>query len=179
MGRPGRWAVWLAAGVAIAGPVRAQAPSTASPEEAEIRALEERVRLGVLARDTSALREIWAPTFAVNAPANRVAPRRAVVFDLLTQGLIHYTSFETTIEFLQVDGPLAVVMGAEVVRPTGKAPHAGETLRRRYTHVWRKDGGTWLLAARHANIIAPVAPEGGAQGRGQSGAGSPTRTGAP
>src|SRR5690606_20340547 len=72
-----------------AGPARAQDASPASGDEAAIRALEERVRLGVLARDTAALREIWAPTFAVNAPANRVAPNRAAVFGLLTQGFIH------------------------------------------------------------------------------------------
>jgi len=148
----------LIAGMAIAGPALAQAPSAAPAEEAAIRALEERVRLGVLARDTSALREIWSPTFAVNAPINRVTPSRAVVFDLLAQGLVHYSSYETTIEFLRVDGPIAVVMGAEVVRPTGKAPHAGETVQRRYTHIWRKDDGKWLLVARHANIIVPAAP---------------------
>lgn len=141
-----------------AGPARAQDAPPATGEEAAIRALEERVRLGVLARDTSALREIWAPTFAVNAPANRVTPSRAAVFGLLTQGIIHYASYETTIEFLQVDGSIAVVMGAEVVRPTGKAFRAGETLQRRFTHVWRKDDGKWLLVARHANIIVPAAP---------------------
>lgn len=158
MSKLGCTAVLLIAGLAIAGPAMAQEPSAATPEEAAIRALEERVRLGVLARDTSALREVWAPTFAVNAPINRVTPSRAVVFDLLTQGLVHYSSYETTIEFLRVDGPLAVVMGAEVVRPTGKAPHAGETVQRRYTHIWRKDDGSWLLVARHANIVVPAAP---------------------
>lgn len=141
-----------------AGPARAQGAPSAPDEEAAIRALEERVRLGVLARDTSVLREVWAPTFAVNAPINRVTPSRAAVFDLLTQGLVHYSSYETTIEFLKVDGPLAVVMGAEVVRPTGKAFRAGETLHRRYTHVWRKDDGRWLLIARHASIVVPAAP---------------------
>lgn len=155
MSRLVRPAALLVVALVIAGPAAAQGPSAASPEEAAIRALEERVRLGVLARDTTALRELWAPTFAVNAPVNRVTPSREAVFGLLTQGLIHYASYETTIEFLQVDGPTAVVMGAEVVRPTGKAFRAGETLQRRYTHVWRKDGGTWLLVARHANIIVP------------------------
>lgn len=158
MSRVVRPSMLLVVAMAIAGPAWAQAPAAASPEEAAIRALEERVRLGVLARDTSALREIWSPTFAVNAPANRVAPSRAAVFDLLTRGIIHYSSFETTIEFLQVEGPLAVVMGAEVVRPTGKALRAGETLQRRYTHIWRKDDGKWLLVARHANIVPPAAP---------------------
>ncbi len=158
MSRQIRRAVLLIVGMAIAGPAWAQAPTAASPEEAAIRALEERVRLGVLARDTTALREIWAPTFAVNAPVNRVTPSRTGVFGLLTQGLVHYSSYEITIEFLRVDGPIAVVMGAEVVRPTGKAPHAGETVQRRYTHVWRKADGRWLLVARHANIIVPAAP---------------------
>ncbi len=158
MSRLGRTAVQLIAGLAIAGPAAAQAPPAASPEDAAIRALEERVRLGVLARDTSALRELWAPTFAVNAPVNRVTPSRAAVFGLLTQGLVHYSSYETTIEFLQVDGSIAVVMGAEVVRPTGRAFRAGETLQRRYTHIWRKDDGRWLLIARHANIVPPSLP---------------------
>ena len=140
------------------GPALGQGASPASADEAAIRALEERVRLGVLARDTVALRELWTPSFAVNAPANRVAPRRAVVFDLLAQGLIHYSSFESTIEHLHVDGDFAIVMGGEVVRPVGKAPFAGETLRRRFTHIWRKDDGRWLLVARHANIVPPAAP---------------------
>jgi ketosteroid isomerase-like protein len=150
--------VLLIAGLAFAGPAWAQAAAPASPEDAAIRALEERVRLGMLARDTSALRELWAPTFAVNAPINRVTPSRAAVFDLLTQGLVHYSSYEATIEYLRVDGPIAVVMGAEVVRPTGKAFRAGETLQRRYTHIWRKDDGKWQLIARHANIVPPAVP---------------------
>jgi ketosteroid isomerase-like protein len=29
---------------------------------------------------------------------------------------------------------------------------AGRTVHRSYTHVWRREGETWRLLARHANI---------------------------
>jgi ketosteroid isomerase-like protein len=98
----------------------------------------------------------------VNAPANRVAPNRHAVFDLIRQGRIHYSSFEATIEHIRVDSDLAIVMGAETVRPTGKAPLAGQTVNRRYTHVWRKGDDGWRLIARHANLLARPA-QGAAQ----------------
>jgi ketosteroid isomerase-like protein len=131
----------------------AYAQGSASDEEAAIRSLEERARSGVLNRDTLALKSIWSEDFTVNAPANRVVPNRRAVFDLIRQGMIHYSSFEATIEHIRVDGDLAIVMGAETVRPTGRARLAGQTVNRRFTHVWRKGEGGWRLIARHANII--------------------------
>jgi hypothetical protein len=44
-------------------------------------------------------------------------------------------------------------MGAETVRPIGKAPLAGQTVKRRFTNIWSREGGTWRLIARHANVI--------------------------
>lgn len=129
------------------------AQGSVSDEEAAIRSLEERVRSDVLNRDTLALMSVWSEHFVVNAPANRVAPNRRAVFDLIRQGMIHYSSFEATIEHIRVDGDLAIVMGAETVRPIGKAPLAGQTVKRRFTHLWQKQGGSWRLIARHANII--------------------------
>lgn len=82
-----------------------------------------------------------------------MAPNRQVVFDLLRQGMIHYSSFEAAIEHIRVDGDITIVMGAETVRPIGKAPLAGQTVKRRFTHVWRKEAGSWRLIARHANVI--------------------------
>ncbi|HJR15226.1 MAG TPA: nuclear transport factor 2 family protein [Gemmatimonadales bacterium] len=131
----------------------AQGQGSASDDEAAIRLLEERGKSGVLNRDTLALMQVWSENFMVNAPANRVSPNRHVVFDLLRQGVINYSSFESTIEHVRIDGDLAIVMGAETVRPIGKAPLAGQIVRRRFTHVWRKESGGWRLIARHSNII--------------------------
>lgn len=126
---------------------------TGAADEEAIRALEEQVRLGVLNQDLESLTSVWSENFMVNNPANRVSPNRAFVFDLIRAGRIHYTSFESRIEALRVDGDLAIVMGAETVVPTGQAPHAGQTVERRFTHVWQRHGDTWLLAARHANEL--------------------------
>jgi ketosteroid isomerase-like protein len=109
--------------------------------------------LGVLNRDTLALMGVWSEHFIVNAPGNRVRPNRQVVFDLIRQGNIHYSAFEATIEHIRVDGDIAIVMGAETVRPTGRARLAGQTVNCRFTHVWRKGEAGWRLIARHANII--------------------------
>jgi ketosteroid isomerase-like protein len=46
-------------------------------------------------------------------------------------------------------------MGEEVAMPHDSAPHAGKTVRRRFTDVWRQDGdGSWRLTIRHATITS-------------------------
>ena len=124
--------------------------------ESTIRILEERERANVAAQDFAALEEIWSEHFIVNSPFNQIAPNRAVVLDLFRQGLAHYTSFERTIEEIRVFGDIAITMGRETVRPTGKAPGAGTTIERRFTNIWQQDGSRWRLLARHANNIAPA-----------------------
>lgn len=124
-------------------------------DEGAIRALEEAERLGVLNQDFAALEAIWSEHYMVNSPRNQIAPTRAVVLDVFRQGLAHYSSFERRIEQIRFDGDIAVVMGGETVQPIGNAPQAGQTVQRRFTHVWKHEDGRWRLIARHANNIAP------------------------
>ena len=154
----------LALTAATAQQIAAQPPTPAArvagakatpADEARIRSLEEQERTGVLKQDFEALERIWAPSFMVNAPMNVVAPNRAVVLDIFRQGLAHYASFDRKIEEIRFDGDLAIVMGAETVQPIGKAPLAGQTVQRRFTHVWKKEGGDWRLISRHANNVLP------------------------
>lgn len=123
-----------------------------SPDEAAVRALDDQERAAVLNQDLSALERLWSDRLIVNTPLNRVNGKLDAL-DLLRQGKIHYSTFERRIEFIRVDGDLAIIMGAETAQPIGKAPFAGQTVQRRFTHVWRKEAGTWRLIARHANII--------------------------
>ena len=48
-------------------------------------------------------------------------------------------------------------MGAETVRAKADAPSsglvAGETIQRRVTNIWKKEGDTWRLFWRHANVV--------------------------
>jgi ketosteroid isomerase-like protein len=121
--------------------------------EATIRSLEEQERLAVLNQDAQALQRLWSERFIVNSPLNQIAPNRSVVLDLLQQGLIRYSSFERRIEQIRLDGDVAIVMGGETVQPIGNAPLAGQTLQRRFTHMWKHEQGAWRLVARHANNV--------------------------
>lgn len=122
-------------------------------DEASIRLLEERERVGVLNRDTAALMQVWSEQLLVNTPSNQVSIDRGVVLNLMRQGLINYSLFERRIERLRIDGDIAIVMGGETIQPIGNTPQAGQTLLRRFTHVWKNEAGVWRLVARHANII--------------------------
>ena len=137
------------------GAREAAATAAVARDEASIRSLEEQERTGVLKQDLAALERIWSPSYMVNAPMNVIAPNRAVVLDIFRQGLAHYASFDRRIEEIRFDGDLAIVMGAETVQPIGKAPLAGQTVQRRFTHIWKKEGGNWRLIARHANNVLP------------------------
>ena len=75
---------------------------------------------------------------------------------LVQRGLIRYAAFERQIEAIRFSADIAIVMGAESVEPVGDTPHAGETVRRRFTNIWKKQGATWHMIARHANVIAPA-----------------------
>ena len=125
-------------------------------DEKTVRALDDQERTAVLNQDIPTLERLWSDRFVVNAPnTNRVGIGRQAALDLVRRGLIHYSSFERRIEFMRIEGDVAIIMGGETVRPIGETPLAGQTVQRRFTNIWRKEGGTWHLIARHANVIPP------------------------
>ena len=60
------------------------------------------------------------------------------------------------VEFIRADGPFVFIMGLETVEPVADAPSAGlvagQTVKRRFTNIWKNEGGAWRLFARHANV---------------------------
>lgn len=42
------------------------------------------------------------------------------------------------------------------IAAVNKAPFAGQTVRRRFTHFWMLRNGEWRLTARHANVVCPT-----------------------
>jgi hypothetical protein len=134
--------------------VHAQPDSRApSGSEESIRLLEDQERLAVLKGDTATLERLWSETMIVNNPQSSISADRGVVLALVRKGLIRYSSFERSIEAIRMDGEIAVVMGAEEVVSVGDAPRAGQAVHRRFTNVWKKKGTTWVMIARHANVI--------------------------
>ena len=74
---------------------------------------------------------------------------------LIRNGTIDYSSFARDIETILFHDNVLIVMGSETITPVNKAPFAGQTVRRRYTHFWMRRNGAWRLTARHANVVCP------------------------
>ena len=131
---------------------------TDASDESTVRALDDQERLVALNRDVPELERLWSENFIVNAPNNRVVLGRQGNLDAFVRsGIINFSTFDRSIEFIQVDGPFAAIMGLETVVPNEDAPSAGlvagQQVHRRFTNIWRKEGSTWRLYWRHANVI--------------------------
>ena len=122
-----------------------------------IRRLDRAEAQGLLRRDSTALRRIWAPDFTVNNPRNSVTHGAEEVVALIRNGTIDYSSFVRDIETMLFHRDVVIVMGSETITPVNKAPFAGQTVRRRFTHFWIRRNGEWRLTARHANVVCPPA----------------------
>lgn len=92
---------------------------------------------------------------AVNNPQNSVSVRGATA-NRGSAGLISYSRYDRSIEYVGLRGDLVVLMGEETVVPKGNNPHAGTPVRRRFTDLWRPTAQGWKLTVRQATIIAPM-----------------------
>ena len=123
--------------------------------EQEIRKLDLAEADAIHRGDFAALNKLLAEDFTVNSPRNQIVNGREELYALIRNGITNYSSFVREPETVLIHGNTAVVMGSETIKPTGNAPGAGQTVRRRYTNVWMKRNGQWLLTARQASIICP------------------------
>jgi len=154
---PVGWAVFLSVSLGGAADVHSQGRTA---DSAAVRELDDQMRLAVLRRDIPALERFWPDQLVVNAPNNQVVRgKRAVLDDFVRTGIINFSSFERDIEFIQVEGDFVITMGLETLRALADSPanglRAGEMTRRRFTNIWKREGDTWRLYIRHANVIAP------------------------
>lgn len=120
-----------------------------------ILALEQEMAAALVETDVDTLTRLWAEDFMVNNPGNTVLSNREEVMDRVHAGIIHYDRFVQKVEEIRVYEGIVMVMGEETVLPADKAPGAGRILRRRFTNIWMRRNGSWVLTARHANVISP------------------------
>ena len=125
-----------------------------SRDEAVIRSLDDQERIAALKKDTKALERLWSDRLVGNQPNNKVVADKRALMD----ALVPRSSYVRQIEFIRVDGDFAFIMGLETIVAATDAPGvglvAGQPTRRRFTNVWKREGGIWRLYARHANVIA-------------------------
>jgi ketosteroid isomerase-like protein len=116
--------------------------------EQSVRAREEENRIAILAADVAALDRLWTDDFAVNSPINVVNDKRRTLA-LLQAGRNRHTSMAIEIEHLARQGDVVVVMGSDRVTD----PPDETVTHRRFTNLWRLEGGAWRCFARHANVV--------------------------
>ncbi len=121
--------------------------------EQTIRKLELAESDAVVRSDVATLEKLWAENFTVNNPNNQVSKGRKEVIARVRSGLLNYSSFVREIESVGFYRDTVIVMGLETIVPSGASADAGKTIRRRYTNIWMKRKGKWLLTVRHANVI--------------------------
>ena len=123
-----------------------------------VRALDDQERIAALRRDLPALQRLWSDQFVVNAPNNQVVVGKQSVLDTFVRsGVINFSRFERRIEYARVDGDIVTFMGLETLQPVADAPaaglRAGQITTRRFTNIWKREGDTWRLFIRHANVF--------------------------
>lgn len=124
-----------------------------NPAETEVRNLENEQREAFLKKDTSVLLKLFAPGFVVTTPTNKITTL-GELRDLIRKGEVDMEAFERVTERVTLTNNIAIAMGYEIVRPTGKMPNAGKTVKRRYTNIWMKTSTSWQLVARQSSIIS-------------------------
>lgn len=132
----------------------AQSQGRRAAEEEAVRSLDEQERKAVLGEDVTALERLWSEQIIVNNPQNEISADRNAVLDRVKRGLIRYSAFERRIESIRFNQDIAIVMGSETVVPKGDPARANQPVHRRFTNIWRRSGTTWMMIARHANVIA-------------------------
>lgn len=130
--------------------------ATASRDDAtaqRIRALEQQQAQAAIGRDRAALEKIFAPDFQIVNPSGAVASRDELLA-LLLGGTSPYRSAVYQTDKVRVYRDVVVTTGLETVVPN-TGPQAGQSVRRRITQVWRREGAAWRVALRHATIVSP------------------------
>jgi len=130
--------------------------SQSSPNnaEVEIRRLEALQVEYLMNGKVAEMKKNWASDYTVNNPFN-------VVQDAATgpiqRGALTYSKFEQNIEKVLLHDSVIVVMGNELVvpktAPKGSSHDTNQPIKRRFTNVWMRMDGKWLMIARHASNI--------------------------
>ncbi|HAK76190.1 MAG TPA: hypothetical protein DCM71_04600, partial [Runella sp.] len=127
--------------------------SQTDPREAELRRLENLEREATMRGDSATLfGKIWSNEMVVNTPANRVGTVEGSKMQLRT-GNLAYASFVRTIEKVTFNDNIAMVMGEEITKPQGIQQHAGKTVTRRFTNIWKYANNQWFMIGRQATIV--------------------------
>jgi hypothetical protein len=101
--------------------------------------------------------ELLSEDLVVSDPGNKIRHRDDIL-SLFATGEVKYRSVERTIDYAGELGDLVVLMGTETTvlesAPKGSPWGPGATLHRRFTNVWRAEGGVWRLIIKQSTVFS-------------------------
>ncbi len=132
----------------------AQSQTLPNPGEAAVRKLEADQIEYLMNGKVAEMKKNWAADYTVNNPFNVV---QDAVKGPIQSGILTYSKFERNIEKVLVRDSVIIVMGNELIvpktAPEGSSHDTNQPIKRRFTNVWMRIDGKWLMIARHANQI--------------------------
>jgi hypothetical protein len=152
----------LAIGLALSSSAVGEEYRARTLEEASLLAADAAQLKAGAAVDIVAVAALTHLNLRVTSPNNQVMTREDVLNGMRT-GQIRNERFERSVETAAITGDLGVVMGREQVVPAahtqGAAAYGERPLQRRFTNIYTREGGGWLLIARHASVMVDAATE--------------------
>ncbi|MGD9561587.1 MAG: nuclear transport factor 2 family protein [Pyrinomonadaceae bacterium] len=134
--------------------VTAQKANRANTDpEVEIQRLDNEAAKAILDKDEKLIKRYFTDNSVTNNPRSGLTFGSKGIIEASRSNLINYYSFERVIESVRVYGDTAVTMGRETVVTKDVGGGPGDTIRRRYTNIWKRTGRSWQIISRHANII--------------------------
>jgi ketosteroid isomerase-like protein len=138
---------WSAASPAVGQAVK-------HPRVAAALAARTTLNAALVAGDSTAFANAFMKDAMVNSPYNNIASA-AEAARRSRSGALTYVYLHTSIEHAAPRRDDEVVfMGEETYQPPAGGLHAGKTVRRRFTDLWRRDRGRWRLSLRQATIFS-------------------------
>lgn len=114
-----------------------------------------RADLALVEDDHALALDSAAPELIANVPGGMIIDK-AMLELALKHNMITYERYERVIErCVRRDTVEFVLMGAEAVTPKSSNQRVSEGVeRRRFTEIWRRESGRWVLSVRHAGPVA-------------------------
>lgn len=104
--------------------------------------------------DLSQMKDNWSEDYTVNNPFNEVQDAAS---GPIQKKVLTYSKFDRNIEKVLLHDSVVVVMGNELVvpktAPKGSSHDTHEPIRRRFTNVWMRKDGKWIMIARQASNV--------------------------
>ena len=129
---------------------------TAAAKNPRVAAVLKRVEAldtAIIVGDKDGFTSAFADDAIVNSPFNNISTK-AMAAARYKSGALTYEYLHRSIEYA---GPRrddeVVLMGEESYIPPVGNPLAGKVVRRRFTDLWRLQGGKWLLSIRQATVF--------------------------